>query len=102
MSGFELLVKQSQLCALPDIYTLASSIMQYQVKHFCLCYNLHITTPHLCGFDEAAWNHICFKYNINIWIVGFGDSAHACKMDTPTSCQKQIYRPSTLGYLNCL
>ena len=33
--------------------------------------------------------------DISILIVRFGDRARMCKVDTPTSHQKQIHHPST-------
>jgi len=38
---------------------------------------------------------MCILYDISISIVGFGDWACACRLDTPTSHQKQICYPST-------
>ena len=40
---------------------------------------------------QITWD----QHNISVSIVGFGDCARMCRMDTPTSCQKQICSSST-------
>ena len=62
-------------------------------------YNLYVLTGpyrHLALVALIGPHQIkCFTYNIIILIVRFGDSAQVCRMDTPTSSQKQIC-PGTL------
>ena len=38
---------------------------------------------------------MCILLDISVLIVRFGDWVHACRVDTPTSHQKQTCRPST-------
>ena len=41
-------------------------------------------------------HHItCASLDISILILRFGDQAHTCRVDTPTSHQKRTRRPST-------
>ena len=37
----------------------------------------------------------CVSHDISVSILGFGARARACRMDTPTSCQKRTRCPST-------
>ena len=57
-----------------------------------------LTRPyqHLTAKALIEPHHItCVSLNISILIVRFGDQARACRVDIPTSHQKQIRRTST-------
>jgi len=52
----------------------------------------HLTFKALIG-PHCIASHAFHK--IIVLIIGFGDWAHTCKMDTLTSCQKWTHHPST-------
>ena len=56
-----------------------------------------LTRPyqHLTFVASIELHHItCVSHDISVSVVGFGDRAHVCRMDTPTSRQKRTRRPS--------
>ena len=74
------------------------SLLSNSVYSSVFTYNPNVLTSpyqHLITKGSIELHHImCVSLDISILIVRFGDQAHTCRVDIPTSCQKQICCPS--------
>ena len=67
-----------------------SSVFMYNPRVLTRPYR-HLTTKALIELHHIT----CVSLDISVLMVRFGDRAHVCRIDTPTSCQKQTCHPST-------